>query len=163
MKKIGYGLALLAATAWVGGMWAIGYLAAPVLFQNLPDRQLAGMLAGKMFAANATLGIVCAVYLLGYFLVQRGAQAFKLKVVWVVASMLLLIVIGHFAIQPIMAGLKMQALPAEVMKSAFASQFRTWHGVASILYLVQSLLGILLIGKMYCSQASRDVLGTSRE
>ena len=33
----------------MGGLWAIGYLAAPVLFASLGDKMLAGMLAGKMF------------------------------------------------------------------------------------------------------------------
>ena len=39
--------ALIVITAWVGALWAIGYLAAPALFHALADKQLAGMLAGK--------------------------------------------------------------------------------------------------------------------
>ena len=148
MKKISYSWALLAATAWVGGMWSIGYLAAPVLFQTLEDRQLAGALAGKLFTLVANLGIACALYLLAYYFVQLGTRALRQKVVWVIASMLLLTLFGKFGIQPIMADLKVQALPLEVMHSAFAGQFRIWHGVASIIYLVQSLLGIVLILKV---------------
>ena len=58
MSKISHALALLAATLWVGGIGAIGYLAVPVLFQTLADKQLAGMLAGKLFSVTAYLGII---------------------------------------------------------------------------------------------------------
>lgn len=148
MNKMSHGLALLAAAVWVGGMCAIGYLAVPVLFQTLPDRQLAGMLAGKLFAATAYMGIICALYLLAYYFVQFGRQTFRQKLFWLIVVMLLLTLAGQFGIQPILAGLKAQALPAEVMHSAFANSFRTWHGVASIIYLVQSLLGIVLVLKI---------------
>ena len=59
--------------------------------------------------------------------------------------MLLLIVAGHFGIQPILAQLKTQAMPADVMQSVFADRFKAWHGVASIAYLAESLLGLVLV------------------
>ena len=145
MNKMSHALAQLAATLWVGGIGAIGYLAVPVLFQTLADKQLAGMLAGKLFSVTAYLGIICGVYLLAYYLVQLGSQASRQKVFWVVGIMLLLTLIGQFGIQPILADLKAQALPMEVMKSALAGSFRTWHGVASVIYLVQSILGVALV------------------
>lgn len=138
-------LAFVCAALWVGGMWATGYLAVPVLFQTLPDRQLAGLLAGKMFIVMAYVGIVCAVYLLAYQFRQFGQIFWKQKTVWVIVAMLLLVLIGQFAIQPVMAELKAQALPLDVMQSALAGQFKTLHGVASILYLIQSLLGLVLL------------------
>lgn len=148
MSKISHGLAVLAASVWLGGMCAIGYLAAPVLFQTLTDRQLAGMLAGKLFAAMAYVGIVCALYLLAYYFARFGRQALRQKIFWVVAVMLLLTLLGQFGIQPILADLKAQAMPDEVMHSRFAESFRAWHGVASIVYLVQNLLGIMLVLKI---------------
>ena len=39
------------------------------------------------------------------------------------------------------------AMPADVMHSVFADRFRTWHGVASIAYLIESLLGLVLVLK----------------
>ena len=36
-------------TFWIGGMWAVGYLVVPVLFQQLPTPQMAGDLAGTLF------------------------------------------------------------------------------------------------------------------
>ena len=148
MKKIADNLALLTAAIWLGGMCAIGYLAAPVLFQTLPDRQLAGMLAGKLFAAMAYTGIVCALYLLVYHCASFGRQVFRQKLFWMIVVMLLLTLVGQFGIQPILADLKAQALPAEVMHSEFAGAFKTWHGAASVIYLAQSLMGIVLVLKI---------------
>ena len=147
MKKFADGLALLAVTAWVGSLWGIGYVAVPVLFQTLPDRMLAGLLAGKMFALVAYIGIANACYLLAYHLNASGKVAFRQTVFRVIVAMLLLTMIGQFGIQPIMTDLKAQALPADVMHSAFADQFKMLHGVSSISYLVQSLLGALLVLK----------------
>lgn len=145
LKNLPRNLALLCAALWVGGMAAVGYLAVPVLFQTLPDRQLAGLLAGKMFAVMAYVGIGCAIYLLAHQFRLFGTLFWKQKTVWIIGVMLLLVLIGQFGIQPAMAELKAQALPLEVMQSPLAGQFKALHGIASILYLIQSLLGLVLL------------------
>ena len=137
-------LAQITITAWVGSLWAIGYLAAPVLFYTLQDRQLAGMLAGKMFGYVAFLGIYCAFYLLFHRLYNFGISALKQGFFWAVLVMLLLAVAGHFGIQPILAQLKTLAGATDVMQSVFADRFRAWHGIASVAYLLQSLLVLVL-------------------
>jgi hypothetical protein len=137
----------IAITAWVGALWAIGYLAAPTLFYALQDRSVAGMLAGKMFSLVAYVGMISAFYLLTQRLISVGTSSLKQSFFWVVILMLLLTLAGHFGIQPVLAGLKAQAMPADVMQSVFASRFKTWHGVASIAYLIESLLGIFLVLK----------------
>jgi hypothetical protein len=137
--------ATICAVLWVGGIWAIGYVAVPVLFNALPDRQLAGLLAGKMFSWMAYVGIACAAYLLAYQIYARGRMAWKQTSFLLVAIMLILVFIGQFGIQPVMADLKAQAFPLDVMQSALASQFKALHGLASILYLIQSLLGVGLM------------------
>ncbi|MBI5918628.1 MAG: DUF4149 domain-containing protein [Nitrosomonadales bacterium] len=153
MKKLPALLALLAVTAWVGSLWAIGYLAAPVLFFSQPDRQLAGMLAGEMFNRVALLGLVCGGYLLVYGLMTSGAAVWRQATFRLVLAMLLLTLVTHFGIQPMMNALKAQALPAEVMHSEFARQFGMLHGLSSILYLLQSLLGAALV--VYANRLNR--------
>lgn len=140
-------LALILITAWVGGLWAIGYLAAPALFYTLDDKHLAGMLAGKMFTWVAYLGIAGGFYLLIHRLARFGTQALKQGFFWAALVMLLLTLAGHFGIQPILAQLKTQAMPSDVMQSVFASRFRAWHGMASIAYAFESLLGMVLVFK----------------
>lgn len=145
MKNLPRHLALLAATTWVGGLWAIGYLAVPILFHAQPDRQLAGMLAGQMFVTLGHLGIVCGVYLLAWRLAENGRNAIREGLFLTAAAMLLLTLLSQFGIQPLMAELKAHALPLEVSQSPYASQFRMWHGLSSIAYLLQSLLGAFLV------------------
>ncbi|PKO25471.1 MAG: DUF4149 domain-containing protein [Betaproteobacteria bacterium HGW-Betaproteobacteria-8] len=140
-------LALIVITAWVGALWAVGYLVAPTLFNTLENRQLAGMLAGKMFTLVAYVGIGAAFYLMIHRLLRFGTAALRQGFFWIVLVMLLLVLAGHFGIQSLLASLKAQAMPVDVMQSIFADRFRTWHGVASIAYLIESLLGIALVLK----------------
>ncbi len=138
-------LAALCTTLWVGGMWMLGYGVVPLLFKVLPSRQLAGIVAGQLFTLLAYVGIACALYLLAWQFHRHGRAALRRRGVHVALAMLLLVLVGQFGIQPIMVGLKAQALPLDVMASAFAEQFKTWHIISSILYLIQSLLGIALV------------------
>ena len=134
----------VAVALWVGGLLAMGYLVAPLLFSKLADRSLAGSVAGTMFSAMALVGLACGSYLLLYVLAGKGWRAIQSGVFWIVLLMLALTAAGHFGVQPILAQLKADALPRQVMESALRDRFSTWHGVSSALYLVQSLLGVAL-------------------
>ena len=145
MHKFSEALWFIGITLWVGGLWAIGYIAAPVLFASLGDRQLAGMVAGKLFSLMGWIGLGSAAYLLLFLLVRRGGLAFRSGVFWLVFSMGVLAAASQFGIQPLMAQLKADALPREVMASVLRDRFAAWHGISSILYLVQSLQGLWLV------------------
>ena len=145
MRRFWDGLAGTVLVLWIGGMWAIGYVAAPTLFSSLTDKQLAGMLAGNLFELMAWIGIAGGTYLLVHRLAVDGVAALKTLFFWGVALMLLLTLAGHFGIQPIMQSLKDQAMPHAVMQSVFADRFARWHGISSILYLIQSALGLVLV------------------
>ncbi|HCI52352.1 MAG TPA: DUF4149 domain-containing protein [Gallionella sp.] len=147
MKNITDHLAALSLTAWTGSLWAIGYLAVPVLFHAQPDRQLAGMLAGEMFTVSGYLGLLFGSYLIFYFARQSGRL--REPKIWIVAIMLLLTLIIQFGIQPVMSDLKLQAAPLNVMDSSYAARFKLLHGISSIAYLVESLLGLLMVIKGY--------------
>ena len=128
-------------TLWVGCLWAVGYLAVPTLFSALDDRILAGMLAGKMFAAVSFIGLGCGTALLS-IAVMSTQNFLRDKRVLLLALMLFLVLIGEFVLQPAMADLKAQGL-AEGSRAA--ATFGILHGVASLLYLMNSLGGLLLI------------------
>ncbi|MCB1960534.1 MAG: DUF4149 domain-containing protein [Rhodocyclaceae bacterium] len=131
-------------TAWVGALWAIGYLAVPVLFAGLDDRMQAGALAGKMFGAVGWLGVGCAIVVLVMQWMSRG-HGLPVRVLGAVGVMLALGMVGLFVVAPIMADLKAQAGPGGVMAGPLRDQFGTWHGVSSMLYLCQSLLGVYVV------------------
>lgn len=145
MNRFADKLSFIAISLWVGALWAIGYLAAPVLFASLGDKVLAGMLAGKMFTLVAYIGMACGGYLLIHRLAAFGGVALKQGFFWAALVMLLLTVASHFGIQPILESLKEQALPKEVMESMFRDRFARWHGISSIVYLLESLLGLVLV------------------
>jgi hypothetical protein len=128
-------------TLWVGGLWIIGYLAVPILFASLDDRIMAGMLAGKMFTALSYLGLFCGGLLLvkALFTTSRPFASWTVRLLLV---MLLIVVVGEFWIQPIMAELKIGGL---VEGSEKAARFGKLHGVASSLYLINSLCGLALL------------------
>lgn len=145
MRSIADALQAVAVTLWAGGLWIVGFVVAPLLFSRLGDRALAGLMAGKLFSVMAWIGIACAVYLIVYRLARHGAGCLRQGFFWTVVAMLLLVLAGEFGVQPVMAALRAQALPKEVMESVLRDRFMTWHGVASVLYVVQSLLGVALV------------------
>lgn len=144
-------LLFLLATVWAGSLWTIGYLVAPTLFAVLDDRQVAGMIAGRLFRSEAILGVVCGVLLLALanLLVRRGEMTYR-TVRWLVLGMLLCTVIGHFGVQPFMEALRNKAavLGVAVSESPYKTQFGVLHGVSSGIYLLQSLLGLALIWRL---------------
>jgi uncharacterized membrane protein len=146
MRRLADALHDVALTLWVGGLWVIGYLVAPTLFATLSnDRQTAGLLAGRLFESMGWVGLACAVYLLLFVFLRVGTTALRRWNFWLLVLMLLLTAVSLFGVQPLLAQLKADALPREVMESVLRNRFAAWHGVSSILYLVQTLLGLLLV------------------
>lgn len=144
MNKLAESMYAITISLWVGGLVAMG-VAAKILFDSLADHALAGNLAGAMFTTVAWIGLACGGYLLLYLLFRRGWRAVQSGVFWIVLVMLVLTVAAHFGIQPILAQLKTDALPRQVMESALRDRFAAWHGISSGLYLLQSLLGLWLV------------------
>ncbi|HSI29608.1 MAG TPA: DUF4149 domain-containing protein [Methylophilus sp.] len=147
-RKAGFigGLTPVLITLWVGALWMTG-ITASVLFQTIADRPLAGLVAGKLFTIVSYIGIGSGIWLLIQRLASDGFSAFKQSLFWIVFVMWVLVLVGEFGIQPLLAQLKSSALPNDVMQSVFASRFKTWHGIASVAYLVECLLGLWLVIK----------------
>lgn len=145
IRSISDALQSIAVTLWIGGLWVVGLVVAPFLFQTLADRAQAGLLAGHLFATMAYVGLGCGAYLLLFRLAIFGGHALSQLLFWMVLLMVALDAAGQFGVQPIMAGLKQQALPKEVMESLFRDRFAAWHGVASVLYLIECALGLIVV------------------
>ena len=145
MNRFAEALHSLAVTLWAGALWAIGLLAAPLLFKMIADRTLAGSVAGRMFLCVALLGIGCGLYLLLFRLARFGSHALRQAFFWIVFLMLALTLVGEFGVQPILAALKQQAGAQAVMESVFRDRFAAWHGVASVLYVIECALAVPLV------------------
>lgn len=125
-------------TIWVGGMWAVGYIVAPVLFQML-EKPVAGNVAGQLFTIVSYIGIFSAVALIINILLQQGFNSRHWQL-WTLIVMLLIIFIGQFVLQPMMVELKAMGL-----STVNATQFGRLHGMASVLFLINSLAGLALV------------------
>ena len=125
-------------------MWAVGYLVVPVLFSQLDDRATAGMLAGEIFSLVSYIGLGTGLILLIGQWFRHGRPSRQHWLSGVLIIMLLIVCLGEFVLQPQMATLKMAGLVGENM-----AQFSRVHGMASILYLVNSVLGLVLIARWH--------------
>ncbi len=137
----------LIAMLWVGSQLTIGYAVAPVLFASL-DRMSAGALAAQLFRIEGMIGLVCGVLLLvlANVFVRRGEVGYR-RLRWLLVGMLLCVVVGYYALQPFMNAMRMNAMQAgvDIAHSAYASRFGMLHGISSLFYLVESLLGAWLV------------------
>jgi hypothetical protein len=141
MRYLGIGERII-LTLWVGGLWAIGFLAVPVLFHTLSDRTLAGELAAPMFTLINAISLVCGAVLLLGAVVGGGRAWYRSWRVGVIAVMMAGTAVILFIIQPQMAALKVQAAAAG---GTLGPQFGRLHGISSVIYLLVSVLGLLLV------------------
>lgn len=140
-------LRIVLVTFWVGSLWTVGYLVAPVLFATLADRTLAGTLAGAVFRTQAWISLACGAMLLALVWADKENLSRSLLIKLVI-GMLACTLIGYFGLQPSMAELR--AIAAEsggIMDEAMRSRFGWLHGAASAIYLLQSLLAVGLVLK----------------
>ncbi len=132
-------------TLWVGGLWAIGYVATPVLFNMIFDRYVAGGIAGRLFGIMSYIGLVCGTLLLISVIYQAGREWRRIWQAWVLVAMLLIVATGEFVLQPMMQALKAATPGGFVAGSAEAGRFGLLHGISSTLFLATSFLGLLLV------------------
>lgn len=138
-------LRVLLVTVWAGSLWTIGYLVAPTLFATLADRTLAGTIAGSLFRIEAWLAVACGLTLLLILLADRTFSRRRSCLVLVVL-MLVCVSVGYFGLQPQMSELRATAaINGGVMDEAVRARFGLLHGVASGVYLMQSLLAVGLV------------------
>lgn len=122
-------------------MWAIGYLVVPELFQQLPTAQMAGSMAGDLFQLIGRAGLLCVLMLLIlYYLVDQAKWRFA-----VLLLIAVLISTNLYILTPEIANLRETAGSALQKGTEIYSRFALLHGIASGLFLLVSLLGLLLV------------------
>lgn len=144
--KIAASVRLLLIVLWVGSLWTCGYLIAPTLFLTLPDRMLAGTIAGKIFRAEAWLSVFLALSLATLFLRTVAERRNRNALLTLCGAMFACTLLGYFLLQPMMAALR-ESAPGGILVGTARTQFAVLHGVAAGIYLIQSLFGIGLVLK----------------
>jgi hypothetical protein len=138
---------LLLAALWAGSVWAVSYLAAPSAFAVLDSTQ-AGNVVGMMLTRSAWLAIALAVLLV--LVVARSADLDARRRRWLyglAGGMLACSLVVYLGLQPTMAAIRAAAGPAGVRASPQWGTFAALHGVSQVLYLIESILGALLVVK----------------
>jgi hypothetical protein len=132
-------------TLWIGGLWVVGLVVAPLLFAELDDRAVAGTVAGSLFAVTSYIGLGCGGVLLAlngwrYRAPNRRAA--------LLLAMLVLIGVGQFLLAPLIADLRLQGLTD-------SARFGRLHGLAGMVFLVNCVLGLVLVAMGHQSLRSR--------
>ncbi|MBU3622049.1 DUF4149 domain-containing protein [Polynucleobacter sp. CS-Odin-A6] len=144
-------LFILIAGLWVGSLLSAGYLVAPAIFSTMTDRQAAGMVAGSIFRLEAYLSLIVCIGLmvLANLLVNRGLNQFRF-IRWLLLAMLFCSLAAALIFIPWMNALRDNALAEgmPVMLSPSATLFGRLHGASSVLFLLQSILGIYLVWRL---------------
>jgi hypothetical protein len=137
MSRIYLYLDSILLTLWVGGLWTVGFLVAPTLFALMPEKALAGSVAGSLFSGMSMIGLVCGSLLLVSKAVRRACEAEKWSSI-VIVAMLVIIVIGEFVLSPMLSELREAG-------ASSGSEFARLHGISSVLYVLNCLLGLVLV------------------
>ncbi|MCW8844627.1 MAG: DUF4149 domain-containing protein [Gammaproteobacteria bacterium] len=128
----------LVLTVWLGMIWSVGYLAAPILFETLDDRALAGLVAGKLFTTVAWVSLVAGP-IMAFLIMATGERSRRrsLKLICVLLVMLSMVSV-HWIFTPMMEGARLpDGTPGE--------SFLMIHGASSVVYLLGSLIGLVLL------------------
>lgn len=136
-------LETIAIVAWLGSLTVVGYVVAPVLFQNLPKMK-AGDIAGQLFHIVSYIGIIAAVVLIFSGSLKNGFKSFlgSLKGFFI-AIALLCTIVSEWLITPVIVALKTNG--KNVLYQQFGGTFAQWHGVSQIIYLITAISLFLFV------------------
>ena len=104
---------------WAGSLWSLAAWVAPTLFHAQSDRQVAGILAARLFSIETYVGLGAAVFAL--LLPERGSFRWG----YVAAGLLAM---NEWVLKPVMTA-------AHTAGTAAGLSFGAWHGVAAVIYV----------------------------
>ena len=125
---------------WVGAVWwgsltTLGFFVVPLLFMHLPSAAMAGTMAGKLFAAQTAVSVVCGLLLLMIFRSNKPlarADIAQSATLFVVGGILLALLV-QFGVSPHIIARDNLAL---------------WHRVGTAMYVAQWLCAAVVFGKL---------------
>ena len=153
------GAYVLGLSLLVGAQLAVGYLVAPTLFAVVPERALAGTIAGAIFTRLGWIALA------GYALLMLlqawldGAAAAP-AARWprrCLLLMLALTAVGHLWLRPWIAELRAQIQGAggfDGAPAALRARFGMLHGASSVLFLLVTVLGLCLLLRLRAAPRS---------
>lgn len=123
------------AALWWGSLSAIGFMAVPMLFANLPSPAMAGFMAAKLFAAQTWISIACCALLL-VFSKRRKAEKIEdwaqAAIGFVIAGMLMALLV-QYGVSP---------------KIVARENLKLWHGLGTAMYALQWLCAAVVLWRL---------------
>jgi hypothetical protein len=128
-------LTLFAAALWWGSLSVIGFVAVPLLFRNAPSVAVAGLLASKLFQAQAWLSLVCGIVVLMGARDEEGTatMGWARGAVGFVLVAMLCALLQEFAVAP---------------RILARQNLAFWHGLGTGLYAAQWICAAVLLWKV---------------
>ena len=132
---------VFAAALWWGSLTAIGFIAVPLLFANLPTAALAGQTAAKLFGAQTWITIACGLVLM--FASRSGEQPVRMDwaggALFFIFGGVLLALLSEFAVAP---------------RIVARENLKLWHAVGSAMYLLQWICAAIVLYRTTAAQAA---------
>lgn len=130
-------LACILLTIWAGSLWTVCALVAPTLFAVLEDRQLAGALAARFFAAIAWLGFAIGAALIAMTRTRIWSGHRRLSR-WIVVT----------AVTPVASELFLGPMMENARAMEDMRRFAALHGLAGALFLIACVGALVLVWKV---------------
>lgn len=122
---------------WAGALVTIGGLVAPTLFRVLPDRALAGLVAGELFTRATWLSVLAGGLVL-LLRTQAAPEAWPRVLrhrAWALGPAALLLA-NEYALRPVM--------DAARAAGRVTPAFMAWHALSAALFALATLLALVL-------------------
>jgi Domain of unknown function (DUF4149) len=110
---------------WAGSLVTVCAIAAPAAFAVLPDRQLAGRVAARLFLVETTIGVVASAL---FFATYAASKVVAPR------SVAFLVAIAAFA--PLASYVILSPLMDAARASGNMARFGALHGVSALLFLI---------------------------
>jgi predicted tellurium resistance membrane protein TerC len=125
-------VALLSTALWWGSLSTVGFVVVPLLFAQMPSKQMAGQIAAQLFQYQAYVTWACVAVLLaiGYRMAARAKHKFSIKKNTMLVAGLFFSLAVYFVIAP-------QILTRQNLK--------LWHALGTALFAGQWLCATALL------------------
>ena len=136
----------LVLAAWAGSVWTICGIVAPSLFAVLPERQVAGEVAGYFFRVSTWLGLAL------------GCIALALAAVSKRGSKRNFALISLAALAPVVSELIVRPWMESARAAGDMARFGMLHGVSALLFGITCLCTAMLVWRSTQSHASGNTM-----
>jgi hypothetical protein len=123
----------LVFAAWAGSLWTICGVVAPSLFAVLPERQIAGQVAGYFFSVATWLGLALGSIALALLLMRKQRNT------------TMYVLLGLAASAPLLSELVVRPVMYAARAGGDMARFGMLHGVSALLFGVACLSAALLV------------------